>query len=189
MNGDAELAPVYDLVTTTAYLPQDAMALTLNGTTRWPDARKLIELGQVRANLSKRDIEGILELTADALSGTLGKLRNYFRSSGFPEIGERIAAAWEEGIRETLQQTANLVPIGQPKEEGQKRGPAASETLVIESLRKKGGHFTGAQRVLAEELQIPLSTLNAALHRLERRNLIRREKKKLELLGPSPKEK
>ena len=122
VNGEAELAPVYDLVTTTAYLPQDAMALTLNGTTRWPDARKLIELGQVRANLSKKDIEGILEATADALSDTLGKMRRYFRSSEFPEIGKRIAAAWEEGIRETLQQTANLVPAGKPKEAGQETG-------------------------------------------------------------------
>jgi serine/threonine-protein kinase HipA len=38
-NAHAGFAPVYDLVTTTAYLPLDAMALTLNGTTHWPEAR------------------------------------------------------------------------------------------------------------------------------------------------------
>jgi DNA-binding MarR family transcriptional regulator len=37
--------------------------------------------------------------------------------------------------------------------------------------------------VLAEELQIPLSTLSAALRRLEDRKLIRREKKTLALAG------
>ena len=84
VNGEAELAPVYDLVTTTAYLPQDAMALTLNGTTRWPDVRKLIELGQVRANLSKKDIDGILEATADALSGTLGQDEAIFLQKRLP---------------------------------------------------------------------------------------------------------
>src|SRR5271155_355930 len=36
--GPARLAPIYDLVTTAVYLPQDSMALTLNGTTRWPSA-------------------------------------------------------------------------------------------------------------------------------------------------------
>ncbi len=183
VNGEAELAPVYDLVTTTAYLPQDAMALTLNGTTRWPDARKLIELGQVRANLSKKDIEGILEATADALSHTLGRMLRYFRASEFPEIGKRIAAAWEEGIRETLQQTAIQVAAKTTKEAVRKRGLAASEALIIESLRKRNGHFTGPQRVLAEELQIPLSTLSAALQRLERREFIRREKKTIALVN------
>jgi serine/threonine-protein kinase HipA len=36
--GEARLAPVYDLVTTAIYLPKDSMALTLNGTTKWPRA-------------------------------------------------------------------------------------------------------------------------------------------------------
>src|SRR5208337_3618058 len=114
--------------------------------TRWPDARKLIELGQVRANLPKKDIEDILEGTADALSDTLGKMLRYFRASEFPEIGKRIAAAWEEGIRETLRQTANQVQT--TKEAVRKRGLAASEALIVESLRKNKGHFTGPQRVL-----------------------------------------
>src|ERR1700681_4570393 len=35
VQGEARLAPVYYLVTTTAYLPRDSMALTLNGTTKW----------------------------------------------------------------------------------------------------------------------------------------------------------
>ncbi len=41
---DARLAPVYDIVTTSAYLPKDQMALTLNGTPAWPDARRLTHL-------------------------------------------------------------------------------------------------------------------------------------------------
>lgn len=188
VNGDAELAPAYDLVTTTAYLPQDAMALTLNGTTRWPDARKLTELGQVRANLSKKDIEGILEATADALSDTLGKMGRYFRKSAFPEIGKRIAAAWEAGIKETLRSAKSQTPAQKTEATTQKRAPAASETLIIERLRKKKGHFTGPQRLLAEELQIPLSTMSAALGRLEARNLIRRGKKTVELVDARSRE-
>jgi hypothetical protein len=37
--------------------------------------------------------------------------------------------------------------------------------------------------VLAEELKIPLSTLNAAIRRLEDRKLLRRDKKSFELAG------
>jgi hypothetical protein len=96
------LAPVYDLVTTTAYLPRDAMALTLEGTTRWPDAPRLLQLGQARAGLAKKDVEGIFEATAEALSETSGEVERYFRSSSFAHVGARMGAAWGEGIRESL---------------------------------------------------------------------------------------
>src|SRR5262249_39530389 len=39
VEGEARLAPVYDLVTTTVYLAKDRMALTLNGTAEWPAAK------------------------------------------------------------------------------------------------------------------------------------------------------
>ena len=47
--GEARLAPVYDLVTTSVYLPKDSLALTLNGSTRWPRAKELRKLGETRA--------------------------------------------------------------------------------------------------------------------------------------------
>ena len=183
VTGDAELAPVYDLVTTTAYLPADAMALTLDGTTRWPDRRKLTQLGQQRAGLSKKDIDAILEATADALAETEKALRKYFKASKFPEIGERIAQAWEQGIRETLQDATTAMPVQKPAKAGQKRSLAASESLIIDALRKGNGRFSGPQRLLAEQLSMPLSTLNAALRRLEARKVMRREKKTLILVA------
>ncbi len=39
VQGEARLAPVYDVVTTSVYLANDSLALTLNGTTKWPTAR------------------------------------------------------------------------------------------------------------------------------------------------------
>ncbi len=95
------LAPVYDLVTTTAYVPKDAMALTLNGSTNWPDAGELERLGQVRVDLSAREILEILEATADALTEVSQPLRSYFNARD-PELGSRILQAWETGIRESL---------------------------------------------------------------------------------------
>jgi serine/threonine-protein kinase HipA len=46
VEGEARLAPVYDLVTTSVYLPKDSMALTLNGTTKWAGAKELQRLGE-----------------------------------------------------------------------------------------------------------------------------------------------
>ena len=182
VNGDAELAPVYDVVTTTAYVPGDAMALTLDGSTRWPHARKLMQLGQTRSDLSKKDVEIILEATADALSETSREMQKYFRSSAFAEIGLRIGQAWEEGIKETLEASKHGVQATKPENVSRKPMLAATDLYIIECLRKKGGRFTGPQRLLAEELQIPLSTLYAALGRLEHRGLLRRDRKTLELV-------
>lgn len=104
------LAPAYDLVTTTAYVPKDAMALTLNGSTNWPDAGELERLGQVRVDLSAREILEILEATADALTEVSQPLRSYFNARD-PELGSRILQAWETGIRESLGLARNTARI------------------------------------------------------------------------------
>jgi serine/threonine-protein kinase HipA len=44
--GEARLAPVYDLVTTAVYLPHDSIALTMNGTNKWPSSKELRKLGE-----------------------------------------------------------------------------------------------------------------------------------------------
>lgn len=101
--GDVHLAPVYDLVTTTAYLPQDRMALTLAGSTEWPAAKQLVQLGEMRGLGSKRTFAGIFERIADALSETASDLTAYGREHhGFSAIGAAMAAEWQKGIRESL---------------------------------------------------------------------------------------
>ncbi len=101
INGPARIAPVYDLVTTWAYIPNDPMALTLNGSTAWPDRKKLTELGRLRADLSAATISEILEATSDGLADIAPKVRKYFKNikSG---VGQRILAAWDAGIRDSL---------------------------------------------------------------------------------------
>lgn len=102
IDGPTRLAPVFDLVTTTAYLPQDMMALTLDGSTRWPDAKRLMQFGQVRAGLSPASIKRIFEKTADAMRDAWREAGAYFVQSTAPEIGERMNVAWESGIAEAL---------------------------------------------------------------------------------------
>lgn len=49
VQGEARLAPVYDVLTTSLYLPKDSRALTLNGTTQWPSAKELRRRDETRA--------------------------------------------------------------------------------------------------------------------------------------------
>lgn len=96
--GPARLAPVYDVVTTTVYIPRDAMALTLNGTTGWPDAKALVRLGETRASLTPSRIRGILERVADASSDVASDVRAYAKSHpAFQSIGQQLVEQWDAG--------------------------------------------------------------------------------------------
>jgi serine/threonine-protein kinase HipA len=103
VTGLARLAPVYDVVTTTVYVPNDKMALTLGGSTNWPNAKKLIHLGQTRCDMGPKQIEEILEQTADAVTETAPRLAAWFADRGDrDEVGRRMLSAWADGIRNSL---------------------------------------------------------------------------------------
>ena len=103
VQGPAYLAPIYDLITTTAYIPGDVMALSLEGSKKWPDSRRLIKLGQTRADLGLGSIRKIFEETADAIADVSKEVEKYFRSkSRYPAVGERILSAWRAGMHESL---------------------------------------------------------------------------------------
>jgi serine/threonine-protein kinase HipA len=103
MQGEAQLAPIYDLMTTTAYIQADVMALTLEGSKKWPDRRTLIRLGQTRADLGATLISRIFEETADAISDMSPEVERYFKEkSKHPNVGELIRSAWRSGVRESL---------------------------------------------------------------------------------------
>jgi serine/threonine-protein kinase HipA len=99
VNEEARLAPVYDLVTTAAYITKDSLALTLNGTIRWPEARELKKLGETRAGGAPAQIRQILEHIADAIQETAPEVRAYMREHPeFAEVGQRMLQEWETGV-------------------------------------------------------------------------------------------
>ncbi len=96
--GEARLAPVYDLVTTSVYLPQDRLALTLNGATTWPTAKELRRLGETRAGAAPAKVRQILERIDDALAETATELRAWINEHPeFAEIGHRMLNEWKIG--------------------------------------------------------------------------------------------
>lgn len=183
VSAQASLAPVYDVITTAAYLPKDSMALTLEGTTRWPDRKKLLRLGQARAGLTAREVEGIFESIADAMSDVAPHMQRHFEASEYTGVGERMVAAWNTGVTESLEVVRGLVasPSTTPRKVAQ-RPPARSDSLLLEALRNAGGTLTGTQRALADLLGIPASTLSGAIRRLSDKGLIDARPRKLSLL-------
>jgi serine/threonine-protein kinase HipA len=103
VQGEARLAPVYDLVTTSIYLPEDSMALTLNGSTKWPSARELQRLGETRMAGTPTKVRQILRQIDEAMSHTSKAVHAYMKQHAeFSEIGERMLQEWKKGASTSL---------------------------------------------------------------------------------------
>lgn len=93
-NKRVTLAPAYDIVTTAPY--QDyAMALTLGGSKRFPDTKKLLAFAKLYCNLQPERASQILEEVADAVAATTQDLRLHIKDfPSFKSVGEGMIAAW-----------------------------------------------------------------------------------------------
>jgi serine/threonine-protein kinase HipA len=110
VTGPARLAPAYDLVSTVPYIPNDGMALTLNGSTSWPDRKALTRLGQTRCDLSLPVINATFEQAADVLTALAPDVTMYFNHAAtHREIADKLFAAWQSGIRDSLGLTDRIV--------------------------------------------------------------------------------
>ena len=97
------LADVYDVVTTTVYIPKDGLALTLDGTTKWPTAAQLVKLGTLRCGLSPKEVASVFERVGTAMSETLRELQSYaIHNSSFAEIAGKMESQWNSGRSESL---------------------------------------------------------------------------------------
>jgi serine/threonine-protein kinase HipA len=181
VDGPAKLAPIYDLVTTWAYLPNDPMALTLDGSTRWPDRKSLIRLARTRADLSESKVAAHMEATADAMASVVPQVRTYFASQR-SEIGARMLEAWEAGVRDSLGLIRGLTPVPGPAPPA-RRKLAKSDEKLLAYLRRKGGSTSDALAGIAGGLGMPESTLSASLDRLIRRGLVQRSGRKITLVS------
>ena len=73
------------------------MALTLNETTNWPDAKALRRVGQTRVGTPAK-IREIFERISEGLSQTVPVVRSYIQEHpDFKEVGENMLREWETG--------------------------------------------------------------------------------------------
>jgi serine/threonine-protein kinase HipA len=103
VQGEARLAPVYDLVSTSVYLPKDSLALALNGTTKWPSAKDLRKFGETRTGATPAKVRSILERSYEAIQDTAKEVRSYIEQHPeFEELGQRMLQEWEKGSATSL---------------------------------------------------------------------------------------
>ena len=100
---DIRLAPAFDLITTTAYLPRDHMALMLAGSKNWPKHTLLYNFGRINCGLSESQVTQLMEQVADGISTAAKELRDHMRNAdSFAAIGDRMLKAWERGTKRSL---------------------------------------------------------------------------------------
>jgi serine/threonine-protein kinase HipA len=97
--GTVSLAPAFDIVTTSVYLPHDCLALTLEGTKRWPDAKRLVRFGRQRCQLTEAAAKTIVAEVLDGvarIARDLGALPDLDPQA--KDTSVRMHQAWSEGI-------------------------------------------------------------------------------------------
>lgn len=77
---EVRLAPAYDILSTTLYIPRDTLALTLNGTKRFPTRKELTRF--IRAVIAKGESAAveILDRVAHGVSVAIKEARSYSRA-------------------------------------------------------------------------------------------------------------
>ncbi|HIJ88365.1 MAG TPA: type II toxin-antitoxin system HipA family toxin [Desulfuromonadales bacterium] len=93
------LAPVYDVVTTAAYIQKDVPALTLAGTKKWWHRNVLEQFAMTHLSLSVGMISDIFEQMSTATMEVRGEIASYCGDHPeFTVVGERMMDIWQEGV-------------------------------------------------------------------------------------------
>lgn len=93
------LAPVFDLISTTPYIPRDSMALTLTGSKRWPKWKVLEKFAKIHCRLSNKTIEKIVSDVEESCKTSYSLLEQLMDAhAGFKFIGEEIGKLLQQRI-------------------------------------------------------------------------------------------
>ena len=94
-----DLAPAYDIVTTTPYIKGDSLALTLDGSKRFPEAARLIKFAKLQCNLQPTTATRILEEIGEATLKTMTDIHRHIKEfPDFSPIGGAMLHEWQLGV-------------------------------------------------------------------------------------------
>jgi len=98
-DGEVGLAPVYDMLSTQPYNPRDVLALTLNGTKKYPRRPELARFGRHACGLSKGRVDEIVERVIDGVKQSIGDMQVFTQKhQDFELTMQHLAKVFEEGI-------------------------------------------------------------------------------------------
>jgi serine/threonine-protein kinase HipA len=96
---EVNLAPAYDLIATTPYIPKDTLALTLDGSKRFPDREQMIRFIRLVTGKGKRAAIQLLDQVAQGVTAAIREAKAYGRdhrdARGFTE---RLVGAMSRGL-------------------------------------------------------------------------------------------
>lgn len=121
---DVSFAPVYDMVTVTAYpdYRNNSPGLALEGRKTWLPGNSLERFLQVRLGVPPRKQAEMIEKLADAVTRVATDLQSMSqRFPGFRETGERMLAEWNSGLN-AIRTPKVQVPVGAVPASGGKAG-------------------------------------------------------------------
>lgn len=94
-----QFSPVYDLVSTTPYIANDSMALTLNGSKRWPKRKLLEKFGREHCRLSSKKMDAVFSDIDNACALGYSLAEQLINSyPDFSPIGEKIIHLLQQRI-------------------------------------------------------------------------------------------
>ncbi|MDF1581290.1 MAG: HipA domain-containing protein [Desulfuromonadales bacterium] len=97
--GPVSLAPVFDVVTTTAYIKNDVPALAIDGRKKWWPRKILERYAMAHLSLPPGEVKEIVSRMADAVMDTRQAIPSYIAEHPeFKDVGERMMDCWATGV-------------------------------------------------------------------------------------------
>ena len=101
------MSPIYDLVTTTVYMPNDILALTLGGTKKWPKVKALMAFARAHCDFTEARTKELMRQVAQGVEQAAHEAAQYIcQHDSFREVGTLMLAEWKKGLELSIQAAA-----------------------------------------------------------------------------------
>ena len=98
-----QLAPVYDMVSTTPYQRRDVLALTLEDSKDFPDRKRLRHFGRTACGLTEARVTQIMDAVTKGVRRAIADIRRYARTrKNFAKTSEHLIATFNRGLARSL---------------------------------------------------------------------------------------
>ncbi len=101
---NVRLAPAYDLVSTTPYVPRDSLALSLGQSRAFPARSALTRFARSTCGLTPSTTHRLLGRVSDGVHGAIREMRAYARHAPqFRKAAHLLEAAFERGLKRSIE--------------------------------------------------------------------------------------
>ena len=98
-----KLSPTYDVVTTTAYIPGDSLALTLGGSKAWPKEKALVKFAGQHCNITASRAKELMSEVAEGMVSASQDMVEYIKHhEQFRGVGEAMLVEWSKGLNRSI---------------------------------------------------------------------------------------